>query len=184
MLSLIQRQKLTHLFDILDKDKNEILQERDFTHLGENICVALNWEPGSPDHESVMEKCKHIYTTIFNSIPHKQADAITLDLWLHYFDFALTMDDEEIIDEFVDLFLNKVFEMFDQNHDGSITENEYIDMFRIYGLNITEVPKGFESLDTDHDKKINKRELENGFKEFLTSPSREANGNWTFGSWE
>ncbi len=183
MLSLVQTKKLTHLFNILDMDKNGVLQEKDFLNVGKNICVALDWQPNGLDYQDVMEKCRHIYKMIFTHVPHKEHDAITLDLWLHYFDFGLSIDEDMVINDIVSLFLNKVFEIFDQNHDGCITEDEYVNMFKIYGLDITYSEKGFESLDTDGNDKITKAELKDGLIEFFTSSNVEAKGNWAFGSW-
>jgi len=183
MLSLVQTKKLTHLFNILDMNKNGILEEEDFRSIGKNISVALNWESHGLDYEDVMVKCNHIYKVIFGYIPHSEVDNITLDLWLHYFDFGLSIDEDMVINDIISLFLNEVFEMFDQNHDGCITENEYIDMFKIYGLDLTYTSKGFESLATDGNQKISKEELKNGLMEFFTSSNVESRGNWTFGSW-
>jgi Ca2+-binding EF-hand superfamily protein len=186
MIAESQTQKLTHLFKLLDKDNNGVLQEKDFLFVGENIASFLDLNKEEKRYQHIMEQCKFIYHTIFQYIPHHSEgeDAISMSIWLFYFDFALNDEDNEIIDSIVDLFINQVFDLFDQNRDGYINQREYIDMFKIYGLNMIYEPHGFKALDTNKDNKISKEELQNGLRDFFLSVDPNSSGNWTFGKWE
>ncbi len=184
MLSTIQTQKLTHFFKILDTDKNGILQKKDFLNVGENLCIALDIAPDTGQYYEVIRKCKKLYNIIFSHIPTQEADAITLEFWLDYFDYEdHDVEFEVVVDDFIELTVNNVFEVFDQNHDGSITIDEYTDMFKIYGIDITHSKKGFKLLDTDSNDRISREELEVALNEFFKSSDVNAKGNWAFGSW-
>ena len=184
MLSIVQTKKLTHFFKILDVDKNGVWQKQDFIHLAENLCLALNIEQGTSQYHEVIRKCKKMYNIIFTHVPKANSDAISLEYWLDYFDGDMhSIEYQVIVEDFIELTVNNVFEIFDQNHDGGISLKEYVDMFRVYGIDITYTQKGFESLDKDRNRQISREELEVALREFFTSPDVQAKGNWTFGSW-
>ncbi len=180
MLTTVQERKLTYLFRIFDVDKNGTLESEDFEYVGQNICHALHLTPEMVDYDRIMRKCKDMYAYTICKISPGLHDPITLDSWLDFFGRST---ENVIAEEFVNLTVEYVFETFDQNKDGCLTMDEYIEMFKIYGIDTYYSIRGFQEVDTNNNHVISRDELEHALKDFFTSSDPTARGNWVFGNW-
>jgi len=75
-------------------------------------------------------------------------------------------------------------DLFDDNHDGYISTDEYVDMFVVYGIDIKYSAKSFIKLDINRDDRLSRNELLHAFETFLLSNEPNQPGNWIFGNWE
>jgi Ca2+-binding EF-hand superfamily protein len=185
MLKPVQHKKLTHFFNILDNNKNGKLQEDDFIGIGENICINLSIRPTSPDHEYLIKKSKGLYLQLISDLNLKPGDPILVEQWLKYFDEeVITARNVTLLKNYIQMTVKYVFDLYDQNHDGLITVEEFTDMFTIYGIDVKYSARSFIRLDENKDEVISKEELVNAVKDFFVSSDPEKNGNWIFGNWE
>ena len=54
MLTDLQTAKLTHIFNIIDFDRNGTIEKDDFEAIGENLAIIRDFDYGSPDFDRVM----------------------------------------------------------------------------------------------------------------------------------
>ncbi len=185
MLTDFQRKKLTYLFELLDDNKNGYLQLDDFSDIAEDLCVNLGYAYESSDHRFIVEKSVGFFYKLLKDIPHEANQIISLESWLDFFDQKIIKPkNEELLDEYIELFIGFLFDLFDENHDGYISVDEYADLFMTYRIDIKYSAKSFVNLDINGDGKLSKNELIHAAEIFLTSDDSEQKGNWIFGSWD
>ncbi|MFY0688755.1 MAG: EF-hand domain-containing protein [Cyclobacteriaceae bacterium] len=184
MLSILQTQKLTHFFNILDQDKNGMLQIQDFEQVGQNVCSSLCLKVDTSAYDEIINKCRSMFHNLITSVAHNNHDFISPNAWLTYFDLeVITSQNRQTLNDFINLTIDNLFEIYDQNGDGEICLDEYIDMFTVYGITASQTAKSFPKLDTDGNETISKEELQQAMKDFFVSDDPLAKGNWVFGMW-
>jgi len=178
MLSNNQRLKLEFFFSVLDVNGNGILQPDDFTLIGNRISDLIGHEIKSKQRLNLKVKSYRLFIQILTDIGKEQTELL-LDEWIDFFDtHALEMPQKYVIRT-----VNYLFSIFDQDGDGYITKDEYLDMFKAYDLDVEDVEKGFRMLDENGDKQISKEELLTAFNDFFLSTEEDSPGNWIFGDW-
>ncbi|WP_421873442.1 EF-hand domain-containing protein [Marinoscillum sp.] len=178
----VRRKKLSYLFDILDSNKNQLLQPDDFVEVAEKMCDTLNYSESDKDRLQLRLKALRIYVQLLTDMG-KSDVSINREEWCQFF---TTDSDSETSTARRYIFRTAayIFHLFDQNSDHVISREEYLDMFRIYQIDLSYSEIGFEKLDSNKDGKISLKEMVSGFQDFLLSADPEAAGNWIFGDWE
>lgn len=185
MLNSFQSAKLTYLFNLLDVNSNGSLQLDDFTELSEKVREKLNYKKEEKEHQAILQKSIKFFHKLLKDIPNPGDQAINIDEWLSFFSEEIaTFEDEDTVDEWVDLLLAFVFGMFDENHDGYISLQEYLDLFEIFGKDHAFSNDAFEKIDANSDGKLSRYELIPAVEVFLTSTDETDVGNWVFGDWK
>lgn len=185
MLSEFQQRKLSHFFGLLDLNKNGFLQLADFTEISERIREKLDYEDGSKPHKFLVDKSVKFFHTLLSDIPHSENQVIERAEWLDFFDkHIVSNQDEEAVDEYIEMIIGFLFDLFDDNHDGYISVEEYADIFLIYGIDIKYSAKSFINLDLNRDDRLSRYELLHAVETFLKSDDESMKGNWVFGNWE
>ncbi len=180
-MNAIQKTKLEYLFAILDANHNRILQLDDFTNVAGRISDQLGFGEQSKARLDLNLKSYRLFVQILADMG-KQDISINSDEWLTFFEY-FQRTRPKFIQRYIARVANYVFSLFDHNNDQLISREEYINMFKIYGLNEEFVHIGFDKLDQNNDQFISKDELMKGFYEFFLSANEDAPGNWIFGDW-
>ncbi|MEP0368171.1 MAG: hypothetical protein ABJN36_20040 [Cyclobacteriaceae bacterium] len=184
MLTPFQSAKLTYLFELLDVNDNGFLQLNDFSELTESIRSKLNYDEGGKEHRAIAQKSTKFFHKLLRDIPNPGDQSINLTGWLQFFNEEVTsFKDEDTVDEWVDILLSFLFGMFDDNHDGYISLEEYQDIFGIFGLDQAYSKEAFNKIDANSDGKLSRYELIPAVETFLTSDNPNEVGNWVFGNW-
>lgn len=174
----LQRHKLLHFFHVLDRDDNGILEEEDFTLVGDGISDQIGHTGSSKERLSLKIRAYSLFLQILNDLEKKEA-TLTIEEWLLFCEnFVLVKSNDYILKT-----CDYLFSLFDQDGDGYLDRVEYLDMFKAYGLFSANVLKAFDLLDLNADERISKQELIKAFSEFFLSSDSEAAGNWIFGDW-
>ncbi len=185
MISDFQKKKLLHFFNLLDSQVNGYLQIDDFSEIAENIRMGLGYEPGGDKHKFLAEKSAHFFHQLLNSATHSHPQSISEQEWVDYLDNdIINGGNEEKLEEFTEFIIGFLFDMFDDNHDGYISTDEFVDMFVVYGIDIKYSAKSFLNLDVNRDDRLSRNELIHAFETFLLSDDPKQPGNWIFGNWE
>lgn len=184
MLSDFQRRKLTYFFRLLDLNKNGYLQLGDFSEICERIRQKLEFASGSKEHKFLADRSVKFFHQLLGDIPHGDNQTIKLEEWLHFFDELIASGDEERIAECTEQIMGFLFDLFDDNHDGYISVEEYADIFLVYGIDIKYSAKAFINLDLNQDDRLSRYELLHALETFLTSDDPTLKANWIFGNWE
>ena len=184
MISEFQRKKLVYFFGLYDLNKNGYLQLEDFTDIAEKLCEKLEYKEGSKHHEFLVRKTVALFYRLLTDIPHAEESKIYIDGWLKFFDKEIiSKGREENLEEYIELIIGYLFDLFDENHDGYISLDEYKQVFEIYGIDLSYVDKAFENLDLNKDERLSRYELIRSVETFLISDDPEDRGNWIFGNW-
>jgi Ca2+-binding EF-hand superfamily protein len=184
MLTQLQSQKLRHFFNILDYNKNHVLQRQDFDRVGINICQTLGISEGTEDFDKIIQRSRRLFVQLIKDLDKDDQANISLEEWLKLFDQIIGQKDMEKLKYYIKLTTIYIFELFDLDKNGIISLDEYVDMFTIYHIDVKYSAKSFLNLDTNHDDCISKVELFNAVTDFFISDDPDAAGNWIFGNWE
>lgn len=182
MLTEVRQRKLSYLFDILDSNKNELLQPDDFSLVANKICDSLNLEPGSKIRLKLKLKSLRLYVQLLTDM-EKDDISISREEWLALFS-SRRMIAPKVAKKYIYRTAAYIFQLFDQNEDQVISKKEYLDMFRVYDIDLKYSELGFEKLDANGDGQITLKEMVKGFKDYLMSSNPDAPGNWIFGDWK
>jgi Ca2+-binding EF-hand superfamily protein len=184
MLSEFQKTKLTYFFGLYDLNKNGYLHLEDFTGIAEKLCEKMEYKSGSRHHEFLVRKTVALFYRLLNDIPHPEQQVIHLEEWLDFFEKAiLKAGKEENLEEYIEIIIGYLFDLFDENNDGYISVEEYKKVFEIYGIDIEYVDKAFDNLDLNKDYRLSRYELFHAVETFLISDDPLEKGNWIFGNW-
>ncbi|REE02109.1 EF-hand domain-containing protein [Marinoscillum furvescens] len=185
MITEVQRKKLAHFFELLDSHKNGFLHVDDFSEIAERIRMGIGYEAGGEKHKFLAEKSTRFFHAFLNAIPHNGNQVITKEEWVNFVEEEIiSKGNEEVLEEFKEFIIGFLFDLFDENHDGYISTDEFVDMFVVYGIDIKYSAKSFLKLDLNKDDKLSRNELLHAFEVFLLSDDPSQPGNWIFGNWE
>lgn len=179
MSSAIQQRKLEYFFSVLDLNGNGILQPDDFTIVGDRISDLIGLPKKSKKRLHLKVRSYRLFIQILTDI-EKEKTELNKSEWLSFF----TELEVEHSQKYISRTVSYLFSIFDQNGDGLITEDEYLDMFKAYDLNLEHVAMGFKLLDLNGDAQLSKEELLSAFHDFFLSTDPDAPGNWIFGDWQ
>lgn len=174
----VQKQKITHFFNVLDNNGNGILEKDDFELVGETMSDIIGLDDNSVVRLELKLRAHRLFVQILKDIEKEQAE-LTLDEWIQFFDEVVLSQPNDYINQSA----TYLFSLFDQDMDGHIDEREYLDMFKAYGLYMSVAKKAFDLLDINGDGRISGGELVKAFEDFFMSPDEKAPGNWIFGDW-
>lgn len=184
MLTNFQSKKLTYFFSLYDLNKNGYLQLEDFTDIAERLCEKLEYQPDSKHYRKLVEKTVGLFYKLLKDIPHGDEQVIYLKDWLEFFDKQIIgKGGEEMLEEYAELIIGYLFDLFDDNNDGFISVSEYKGIFEIYSIDQTYLEKSFLNLDLNNDLKLSRYELIRSVETFLISDDALMKGNWIFGNW-
>ncbi|MFY0690038.1 MAG: EF-hand domain-containing protein [Cyclobacteriaceae bacterium] len=183
MLSEFQERKLTYFFSLLDENKNGVIQMEDFTEIAVNICENIGQPINSKYHRFLNSKSCYVFEKLLGDIS-PNGNVISLAEWLVFFDREIIESgDKERLNQYVNLIIGFLFDLFDENDDGYISIEEYTDMFLVYGIDIRFSAKSFVNMDLNGDNRLSKAEITKAIITFLISDDQSDKGNWVFGNW-
>lgn len=184
MISDFQKRKLTHFFYLLDVNKNDFLQLEDFSIISDNLMFNLDYKEGSKEHQFIAEKSVAMFYK-FSGDMSQSGKSITLHEWLDFFDEKVINPlNKDLLEDYVEVIIGFLFDLFDANHDGYISIEEYTDIFMAYGIDIKYAAKAFVNLDINADERLSKSEILYAVETFLVSDDPKERGNWIFGNWD
>lgn len=177
-MNTIQEQKIIHFFKVLDSNGNGTLEGNDFEMIGENMSSIIGYTEKSRERLKLKLKAHGLFIQILNDMKKDEAQLSQAE-WVQFFDEVVLSKPNDYINQSS----TYLFSLFDQDGDGYIDEQEYIDMFKAYGLYMSVAKKAFDLLDLNGDKRISGGELVKAFEDFFLSSNEDSAGNWIFGDW-
>lgn len=178
MMEGILEQKWHYFFSVLDTDRNGVLQPSDFILVADRISDLVLFQ--DPDKLSnLTSKSYRLFIQITTDI-QKEETTITRDEWIKFFSEVVLARPVK----YITTTARYIFSLFDQDGDGYISRDEYLNMLQAYGLNLDEIEDNFALLDLDDDGFISKFEMVQAFEAFFLSNNRSDPGNWIYGDWK
>jgi Ca2+-binding EF-hand superfamily protein len=182
MLTDLQKKKLPNLFAVHDLDRDGVLRRGDFEQYATRVASVRGWEPGSPQHEELTTRFMTFWDG-FESFADASGDLrITLEEWLLYWDQILSTPG--MYDQVAKPIGDFIFNLFDRDGDGRVTQEEYAFIYQFGGLDPAQAAAAFARLDLDGDGFLSVSEIMTLLGQFFRSNDPRDPGNWLFGPFE
>lgn len=179
MLTDLQKRKLTKLFSMYDSDYTGVLCKKDFELIVKKISNLCNWSKRSPRYIVLEEKLMQRWQGLEQKADTHQNDEISIDEWLAYYNEVLV--DAKACPEMIAELIELIFDAFDRDADGQISQTEWGQMLGIFNESPVYAPIIFPTLDQDHDGYLTKSEIRESFINFCYSDNPDERANQMFG---
>lgn len=178
MLTDTQTRKLTKLFKLYDANQDGVLVQQDFTALATRLAELL---PGPPSsyHGEILIHLQQDWQYLCAAADHNCDAQITLEEWLAYYDQVL--DDIKQYASRVVTLVTLLFEMFDQDNDGYISESEWIQLLSLFNVQSIYASSIFLNLDVNQDGVLTQDEVLTLIHDFFYINEPSAPVNFMFG---
>lgn len=183
----LQKQKLIHMFELLDVDGNGVLEYDDFRMVVDTMAEERGWEQTNRRYLALVASNKRLWKMFSRDIDIDSSGSITLMEWLAFHIKAFLQDPlkEGFEPKFsAALRATATFfcDMLDSDGDGKVCIDDYIDFCAAYNVNEVKARYSFALFDRDGSGDITTQEVEEMVKEFYLSDDPAAPGNLFFGS--
>jgi hypothetical protein len=124
MLTDVQKKKLTHLFGVIDSNRNGYLEWTDFERIAKNIAGQRGYKPSTPEYESLLGQYRYGWE---QALPFADEKGVVLEKWLSYNDAILNTPG--IYDTLVRPAAGMIYHDFDADGDQKVSVTEWREFF-------------------------------------------------------
>ncbi|HLO51066.1 MAG TPA: EF-hand domain-containing protein [Kamptonema sp.] len=175
MLTKLQTEKFTQLFNLYDADENGLINFADFEKLVERIVEIRGYEPNSSKINEILHKVTYYWLRLQSEADKNRDQNVSLDEWLNYYEVVL--NDDERYEQEIGSLVNIIFDVFDTDKDGAINSDEWIDFLAIYKKNRIDAEKAFAKIDNNKNGVLSRAEFLKAVYNFHHSDEPEVLGN-------
>jgi Ca2+-binding EF-hand superfamily protein len=173
------KRKLAMAYYRFDHDKDGVVSEDDFTHLGAEVVRLRGLEPGSAEADEIIEAHRGWWDAYFKGGDADGDGQVSLEEYLAAVG-AWVGSDENAIQHAIEG-NELVFDTIDQDHDGKLSADEFSLYLRAYGLTGQDANTAFGHLDLDSNGHITRAEFARNISEYYISEDRSSPSGWFFG---
>lgn len=181
MLNEFQKQKMLHLYKVIDFDNNGVLQKSDLIGFAENIDIFANLLNSDDYKDSLKSDVNTIWKSIASFFGDSEIDMIDKKQWLDYMDNHFGETDDMEIDSKIKKIVNRVREIYDLNSDQKLSKKEFMTLFVSMRVEVRHALECFNEIDKNGDGFISDDELTDATKQFFSGNKQEDSGNKLFG---
>jgi Ca2+-binding EF-hand superfamily protein len=178
MLTEIQRRKLIKLFSMYDTNNTGAVSRDDFDLLFKKMSSLRNWSVRAPKCLVLQDKLSRMWKNLSKQADLSHNKQVSLDEWLTYKD-GLLGNAQAYTDE-VQSLIELLFDVFDKNEDGYISEEEWGQVLSVYNVSPIYAAEVFPAL-TKEVGRITKEELIKLVYDFYYSDDPDNPANTMFG---
>jgi Ca2+-binding EF-hand superfamily protein len=179
MLTELQARKLLKLFCMYDGDRDGHVVSQDFERIADKLADLKNLRGRSPKCLLLKDKFTQAWKQLVSRADSSRDQKVSLDEWLSY--YAAVLSDEAKYTQEVQSFMRFIFDVFDDNGDGKISQSEWEQLFSVYGIHPAYAPTAFRQIDINQDGFLNREELSELIDDFFFGDSVDAVANAMFG---
>ena len=182
-LTDLQKQKLIHMFELIDTDGNGMLEFEDFQQVIEFLAEERNWERSNRKYMKLVGANRRLWKSLLKACNVDEDSSIILLEWLAYHVKIFTAEDfpnpefQMTLSNITDFF----FQMMDVDGDGQASKEDYTIFCQAYGVDEEESGKIYHLLDRDGNGSLSKDEVAALVRDFYLSDDSDAPGNLFFG---
>lgn len=171
MATELQRLKYEKVFERFDLDRDDLIQQSDIDALVEAWAREFGLVPGSGEWRQLVNWANRMWQDLLGHLDGDGNKVVTKAEWLR------THERREFIEQVAIPFSLALFDAGDTDHDGRISEREWLVAQLTSGLRENEATSAFQRLDTDDDGYLTKADYALASTEFYTSDDDSASGN-------
>ncbi|MGD1952957.1 MAG: EF-hand domain-containing protein [Leptolyngbyaceae cyanobacterium] len=179
MLTDIQIRKLTKLFRLYDTNNDGVLVHQDFIELATRLASLRQGLRASHHHEQILAHLQQDWVCLCEAADQNCDARITLGEWLAYYEQILN-DIKQYASRVIAL-VRLLFDTFDQDGDGKITEQEWISLLLLFNVLPIYASSIFLNLDINQDGVLNQDEILTLIHDFFYINEPSAPANFMFG---
>jgi Ca2+-binding EF-hand superfamily protein len=173
------KRKLAMAYYRFDHDKDGVVSEEDFVHLGGEVARLRGVEQGTPEADEIVNAHRGWWDAYFKGGDADGDGHVTLEEYLAFVG-AWVGSDSDAIDHAIQG-NELVFDTIDQDNDGKLSFEEFSMYLQAYGLRADDAATAFGHLDLDSDGYITRAEFAKNISEYYISEARPSPSEWFFG---
>jgi Ca2+-binding EF-hand superfamily protein len=170
MLTAAQAKKLSHLFGLVDTDKDGIVAQADYERVAGKLAGSLDHAPGSAGHERLRASFDGFWSSLQRLADRDNDGKVTRAEYLAAYTHLLEAREP------VFGIAKAIIEIEDADRDGVIVEREHVALLVAYGVPEDDARRAFKKLDRDGDGRISNDEMMKNVEEFFLSDDPAAPG--------
>src|SRR4051812_21919317 len=179
MLNDWQRRKLTHRFNLQDRDHNGVIELKDYMGVVDAMAALRGWAPNSAEYSNFRATYQAYWAALCRMADKNKDERVALDEFLSGFEALLS--DEQNYQHYIQSVAGSLFDSMDLNHDDKISLEEFSVPQQAYGLTADQARQTFERLDVSGQGYLTREEIYARAHEFFYSDDPDAPGSWLFG---
>jgi Ca2+-binding EF-hand superfamily protein len=179
MLTHFQKRKLIKLFSMYDADRTGYLASKDFENLAKRLAALRGWGGRSPRYRGLLAQLTSNWQELKGQADQDSNHQVDLDEWLAYYEAVL--GDAQRYAKRVKTLSQLIFEAFDENGDGVISQPEWAGILRVYNVSPIYASVVFRALDINEDGVLNQLEFLDLLHDFFYSDEEASPANFMFG---
>lgn len=179
MLTALQIRKLTRAFTLFDLDQNGVMDRHDCELVVGATTKAMGYTPGSPEYATYHAEYMAGWNALV-ALADSDGDQ-TLTATEFCSAFGKLMAQPALFDALILGFVKTAIALWDSNHDGQVSEEEYKNYLLSIHVTAAEATAAFRRLDRNEDGYLSREELFENMKEYYFTADANAPGNWFFG---
>lgn len=183
----LQKEKLIHMFELLDVDGNGVIEYDDFRMVVDTMADERGWSKSHRRYIGLVAANRRLWKMYSRYFDVDGDGSITLAEWLAFHIKAFIQ--EPLENGFDPAFSGalrstaKFFcDMLDSDLDGKVTEEDYVMFCAAYNVDEEEAREGFRMFDRNKNGILQQEEVELMVTEFYLSEDPDALGNIFFGN--
>lgn len=183
----VQKDKLIHMFELLDVDGNGVLEYKDFRMVVDTMAEERGLDRSSRRYLSLVASNKRLWKMFSRHLDADHNGEVSLAEWLAFHIQAFLSDPMvNGMDPQFSSALNSTakffLELLDSDGDGKVTAEDYVLFCGAYNVGEDEALAAFEMFDRNNNGILSQEEVVQMVEEFYLSDDPEALGNRFFGS--
>lgn len=178
MLTDPQKHRFDRLFDLLDADRNGVIDLADYHRLGDVSGDDLTPQPGSAAGEPIRASFTRFWDQVVRPLDSDGQGTITREQFVTA--LGQMAAQPEGFDTALGPAVDAVFDLMDLDGDGQVREDEYIQTLTVFGLTPAAAQQTFAHLDNG-DGLLGRAEFRSLARDFYLSDSPDSIGNLLFG---
>lgn len=177
MLKPLQEKKLTKLFGVFDANGDGRYQLADQQIIMNRLAAYGGWEEGSAERKALDAKMMALWNKSCDLARIDPEEGFSLETWLSAHLGIIQFGAED----FVYGWVAAMFDLYDVDEDGVISEAEFAAFFDAHGIARELAAKSFARMDQNGDGGITRDEFVQLTREFLLSDDPTSPGNHLYG---
>jgi Ca2+-binding EF-hand superfamily protein len=178
--SALRLKKINHWFDAFNVSGDGVLEREDFAVLADRYAAVCGMPVGAPAHQRMLATLLGIWDKQFSGEAGLTAQ-VPKAHWVGAVLQSLDKDPEGYRQQ-LRLIADAFFDACDAEGKGVLSREEHTPLLiATTGCSPEGANQAFDMMDSDGDGTLSRKDVCQGFEEFVMSEDPQAHGNWFFG---